>query len=188
MYLYQHLLTSARNYLMCICSLWPSSRTRLLHVLIEAWFYLVLSIVHLFYRARRSEGKYTIRKQVIYIISIKLLTPFKLPIFMRYGTLIYIYWQGHFLFISFFFWTNKWTWIYIKQVCPVNSVWTTYCKWLYKSLLFLYIMWPHMGFELASLLNYWNLFLLFCLFYKFYRENNKVDRTWFESIKVFQFY
>lgn len=73
---YQHLLTAARNYLMCICSLWPSSRTRRLHVLIEAWFYQDLSIVHLFYRARRSEGKYTIRKQVIYIISIKLLTPF----------------------------------------------------------------------------------------------------------------
>lgn len=149
MYLYQHLLTAARIYLMCICSLWPSSRTRLLHVLIEAWFYLVLSIVHLFYRARRSEGKYTIRKQVIYIYINQTPHPLlKLPIFMRYGTLIYIYWQGHFLFISFFFWTNKWTWIYIKQVSSVNSVWTTYCYGLYKSL-FLYIMWPHMGFELV---------------------------------------
>lgn len=184
MYLYQHLLTAARNYLMCICLLWPSSRTRLLHVLIEAWFYLVLSIVHLFYRARRSEGKYTIRKQVIYIISIKLLTPFLNYQFSWGMVLLYTFIDklGHFLFISFFFWTNKWTWIYLKQVSSVNSVWTTYCKWLYKSLLFLYIMWPHMG-----LLNYWNLFFLFCLFYKFYRKNNKVDRTWFES-KVFQFY
>lgn len=42
-----------------------------------------------------------------------------------------------------------------------------------------------MGFELVSLLNYWNLFLFFCLFYKFYGENNKVDSIWFESIKVF---
>lgn len=188
MYLYQHLLTSARNYLMCICSLWPSSRTRLLHVLIEAWFYQVLSIVHLFYRARRSEGKYTIRKQVIYIISIKLLAPFLNYQFSWGMVLLYTFIDKATFYLShFFFWTNKWTWIYIKQVSSVNSVWTTYCYGLYKSLLFLYIMWPHMGFELASLLNYWNLFFLFCLLYKFYRKNNKVDRTWFES-KVFQFY
>lgn len=103
MYLYQHLLTAARNYLMCICSLWPRSRTRLLHVLIEAWFYLVLSIVHLFYRARRSEGKYTIRKQVIYIISIKLLTPFLNYQFSWGMVLLYTFIDKATFYLSHFF-------------------------------------------------------------------------------------
>lgn len=136
MYLYQHLLTSARNYLMCICLLWPSSRTRLLHVLIEAWFYQDLSIVHLFYRARRSEGKYTIGNKLFTLYQSNSSPPFKITNFHEvWYSYIHLLTRPLSVYLLFF-WKNKWTWIYIKQVCPVNSVWTTYCKWLYKSCCF----------------------------------------------------